>query len=187
MLVRMVSVEVGVPTATRNQAKNYSQCLLNFFKKILIKSWFETLHTIRVNIENSPRANGLWGKEFWEKLAISFHNSGYGGTYYVVEFRSRRTRKHQVFPTFFTSAPPNKFSSDRGLYLGPLLIILFADDTVLYLSANSMHELTIKINQELENVDNWLKYNKSSLNYSKTQYMLFTKQKKCRHKFQCSN
>jgi len=39
-----------------------------------------------------------------------------------------------------------------------------------------MHELTTKINQELESVDNWLKYNKLSLNYSKTQYTLFTKQ-----------
>ena len=40
-----------------------------------------------------------------------------------------------------------------------------------------MHELTTKINQELESVDNWLKYNKLSLNYSKTQYIPFTKQK----------
>ena len=40
-----------------------------------------------------------------------------------------------------------------------------------------MHELTTKLNLELEDVDNWLKYNKSSLNYSKTYYMLFTKQK----------
>jgi len=39
-----------------------------------------------------------------------------------------------------------------------------------------MHELTTKINQKLESVDNWLKNNKLSLNYSKTQYMLFTKQ-----------
>jgi len=46
--------------------------------------------------------------------------------------------------------------------------ILFADDTVLSLSANSMHELPTKINQELESVDNWLKYNKLSLNYSET-------------------
>ena len=37
--------------------------------------------------------------------------------------------------------------------------ILFADDTVLSLSANSMYELTIKINQEFQSVDNWLKYN----------------------------
>jgi len=71
-----------------------------------------------------------------------------------------------------------------GLYIRPLLFllyvndlplvsnfktILFADDMVLSLSANSMHELTTKINQELESVDNWLKYNKLSLKYSKTQ------------------
>jgi len=79
----------------------------------------------------------------------------------------------------------------QGSALGPLLLllyvndlplvsnfetILFADDTMLSLSANAMHELTTKINQELGSVDNWLKYSKLSLNYSKTQYMLFTKQ-----------
>jgi len=37
-----------------------------------------------------------------------------------------------------------------------------------------VHELTTKINQKLENVDNWLKYNKLSLKYNKTQFMLFT-------------
>ena len=90
----------------------------------------------------------------------------------------------------------------QGSTLGPLLFLLyvndlplfsnfktiiFADDTVLSLSVNSMHELTTKMNQELENVDNWLKHNKLSLNYSKTQYTSFIKKTICRHNFQCSN
>jgi len=89
-----------------------------------------------------------------------------------------------------------------GLYIRPLLFllyvndlplvsnfktILFADDMVLSLSANSMHELTTKINQELESVDNWLKYNKLSLKYSKTQYMLFTKQNDTNFNVQINN
>jgi len=34
-----------------------------------------------------------------------------------------------------------------------------------------------KANEELNNIDNWLKHNKLSLNYNKTHYMLITKQK----------
>jgi len=34
-----------------------------------------------------------------------------------------------------------------------------------------------KNNEELNNIDNWLKHNKLSLNYNKTHYMLVTKQK----------
>jgi len=64
----------------------------------------------------------------------------------------------------------NVICHQRGLFLLyvndlPLVsnfkTILFADDTVLSLSVNSMYELTIKINQELEcGLDDWLKYNK---------------------------
>jgi len=31
-----------------------------------------------------------------------------------------------------------------------------------------------KVNEELNNIDNWLIYNKLSLNYNKTHYMLIT-------------
>jgi len=54
---------------------------------------------------------------------------------------------------------------------------LFADDTVLSFSAKSVTDLKKKVNEELNNIDNWLKHNKLSLNCNKTQYMMITKQK----------
>jgi len=54
---------------------------------------------------------------------------------------------------------------------------LFADDTVLPFSAKSVIDLKKKVNEELNNIDDWLKHNKLSPNYNKTHYMLITKQK----------
>jgi len=78
----------------------------------------------------------------------------------------------------------------QGSNLGPLFFLLyvndithvskfkttlFADDTVLSFSAKSVIDLKKKVNEELNNIDNWLKHNKLSLNYNKTYYMLITK------------
>jgi len=49
---------------------------------------------------------------------------------------------------------------------------LFADDTLLTLSCANSANLQNEVNSELQKVDNWMRYNKLSLNYSKTTYML---------------
>ena len=62
--------------------------------------------------------------------------------------------------------------------------ILYADDTSLYSSLGSFnvnltgnnsdkHTLSIKINNELSNIQEWLNINKLSLNVNKTKYMIF--------------
>ena len=51
-------------------------------------------------------------------------------------------------------------------------IHLFADDTNLTLSHSNVSTLQQNINDELVNVSNWLKVNKLSINFNKTEFMV---------------
>ena len=92
-----------------------------------------------------------------------------------------------------------KSSSDKvlcgvpqGSILGPLLFLLyinnlpeatsfrvrlFADDACLIMDNSNPKALQDNINNELVNIDNWMRSNKLSINYSKTHYMIFTRKK----------
>ena len=53
-------------------------------------------------------------------------------------------------------------------------LVLFADDSTLFLSGKSADYLQQMINDELKDLVIWLRANKLSLNISKTHYMLFS-------------
>ena len=79
----------------------------------------------------------------------------------------------------------------QGLILGPLLFIiycndlpkalkstkciLYADDITIFYSSDDMNTLYNTMNSELELLSQWYMANKLSLNTSKTQYVLFSK------------
>jgi len=57
---------------------------------------------------------------------------------------------------------------------------MFADNTNLTMVSDNYLSLQTKVNCEIQNIDNWLKSNKLSLNYNKTEYMIVTRKKvKC--------
>ena len=86
----------------------------------------------------------------------------------------------------------------QGSVLGPILFLLFindlpnccdmspwlfADDTALGTSSDSFADLQMKMNREIDKVQNWLVANKLSVHYvKKTQYILFIPPNKVKDK-----
>ena len=76
----------------------------------------------------------------------------------------------------------------QGSILGPLLftlyindlpdylkhcdVTLFADDTVLFISDKSLHNIKSYMNSDLEKLNNWLKLNHLTLSISKSKFMI---------------
>ena len=54
---------------------------------------------------------------------------------------------------------------------------LFADDTNLTMSHYKDEELQNNVNNELENICDWMRCNKLSINFSKTEYILISRTK----------
>ena len=58
------------------------------------------------------------------------------------------------------------------------LSILFADDSNVFISGKDVEVMCEKLNNDMENIRQWLCCNELSLNVSKTHYILFTPRNK---------
>ena len=63
------------------------------------------------------------------------------------------------------------------IYASNLSVKLFADDACLSYSSHNINDLEQTINNELKIITNWRKANKLSINFKKSNYMVFTRKK----------
>ena len=67
------------------------------------------------------------------------------------------------------------YVNDIHTCLSSLKFILFADDTTILFSNKSLDNLLLIANKELEKVNEWCRVNRLSLNFNKTNFMIFKK------------
>lgn len=104
-------------------------------------------------------------------------------------------RKQQVILKNYTSTSQTVLTGvPQGSVLGPMLFslyindfpatlrhsqaLMYADDTALLFTGDSLLDIQDKINAELENVFKWFTSNELTLNLSKTKYTVFHSRKK---------
>ena len=123
-----------------------------------------------------------------------YHFGIRGPAYNLLKSYLSNRYQYTLVNGFMSELLPIDFGVPQGSILGPLLFLLyindlplvsknaiiklFADDTSIFITAKSIQELKIIASEVLCKVNEWMKMNKLTLNYSKTEFMLCGNSKK---------
>ena len=151
-------------------------------------------HTIGVFLDLSKAFDTLEHDVLFEKLS-KYGIRGVTLNWYKSYLTNRQLRvKCMVSSTQkqeYSSYSYVEYGTPQGSCLGPLLFLVFindlhrnlnhcndiqfADDTTIYKGHQSMRYLKWCIEMDLQNISDWFKANKLTLNISKSVYMIFSR------------
>lgn len=136
-----------------------------------LKRAFETIDRQRLILK--LKKYGIVGKEldwFISYLANRTQCTTYSGT------TSRRLEIEYGVPqgAKLSSLLFLLYINDIGNSIKKCKIVLFADDTLIYVCSPSIDVAAQQMNEDLENVDRWLSVNRLKINIQKTKYMILS-------------
>ena len=114
-------------------------------------------------------------------------------------YLNNRSQYVQIGEDILSSTQLIKCGAPQGSTLGPLLFSLyindllsatnfhtrlFADDAALFMFDKNLYTLNKRVNDELVNIDDWLKSNKLTPNYTKTKSMIISHDKNTKSNFE---
>ena len=88
-------------------------------------------------------------------------------------FLKPRTIKNRFFVDYYMLVVPDNFIW-YIIYISRAGITFFADDTVVYTSANDAATLEAQLNVDLRQISEWFFVNRLTLNESKCKFVLFS-------------
>lgn len=162
----------------------------------------DLITSIKVNIDKKKITLGVFvdlKKAFdtvsHEILLIKLNNLGVRGPAYKM-FMSYLTNRHQIVKLKDVRSSPQSITCGvpQGSILGPLLFLiyindihliglkgdltLYADDTALFYSGNSIKSIMDQAQCDLDLLNSWLQSNLLTINTAKTNYIIFAAKNK---------
>ena len=195
---QIVLIVIALAACTHRLLGYVGSSLLYFFvlghwPNVITLSWFYGSQSKHSSVRREGRDNDSKG---YRKFSLDCQTHHHECLFHLMQshlrwFSSYLSNRSQFVSLGQIESGPQQIlcGVPQGSVLGPLLFLLyvndlhkcsnlldfhlFADDTNIFLQDQNLKSLELKLNEELDKVNQWLQSNRLSLNIDKTNFVIF--------------